>query len=148
MVQGLLKKRIIPCLDVAEGRVVKGVHFVELRDAGDPVELAKRYSDEGADEIVFLDITATHEGRDTMTGVVERTARSVFVPLTVGGGIRSFEDGKRLLHAGADKIGVNSAAVRRPELITELSNPFGAQAVVLAVDAKRSDDGTWRVFLN
>src|SRR4051812_1865492 len=104
----MLKKRIIPCLDVAEGRVVKGVHFVNLQDAGDPVELAQRYSDEGADEIVFLDITATHEGRDTMVSLVERTARQVFVPLTVGGGIQSVEDAKRLLHAGADKVSVNS----------------------------------------
>ncbi|MFI5386358.1 MAG: imidazole glycerol phosphate synthase subunit HisF [Fimbriimonadales bacterium] len=133
----MLKKRIIPCLDVAEGRVVKGVHFVNLVDAGDPVELAQRYSDEGADEIVFLDITATHEGRDTMLHVVEQTARRVFVPLTVGGGIRSVEDANRLLQAGADKVSVNSAAVRRPELITELSEAFGAQAVVLAIDAKR-----------
>ncbi len=151
----MLKKRIVPCLDVAEGRVVKGVHFVNLRDAGDPVELAKRYSDEGADEIVFLDITATHEGRDTMAHVVEETAKRVFVPLTVGGGIRSVEDGKRLLHAGADKVSVNSAAVRRPTLITELSEAFGAQAVVLAIDA-RSDGNrqsvigkrSWRLFLN
>jgi len=143
----VLKKRIIPCLDVADGRVVKGVHFVNLQDAGDPVELAKRYSDEGADEIVFLDITATHEGRDTIAGVVERTARQVFVPLTVGGGIRSVEDAKRLLHAGADKIGVNSAAVRRPGLITELMEAFGAQAVVLAIDAKRVGQ-QWTVHLN
>ncbi|HTQ08941.1 MAG TPA: imidazole glycerol phosphate synthase subunit HisF [Fimbriimonadaceae bacterium] len=151
----MLKKRIVPCLDVAEGRVVKGVHFVSLQDAGDPVELAKRYSDEGADEIVFLDITATHEQRDTMAHVVEETAKRVFVPLTVGGGIRSVEDAKRLLHAGADKVSVNSAAVRRPELITELSDAFGAQAVVLAIDAKRlpeppppSPSSSWRVFLN
>jgi cyclase len=143
----MLKKRIIPCLDVAEGRVVKGVHFVNLRDAGDPVELAERYSDEGADEIVFLDITATHEGRDTMADVVERTARRVFVPLTVGGGIRSVDDARRMLNNGADKVSVNSAAVRRPELIAELSDAFGSQAVVLAIDAKRAAQD-WRVFLN
>lgn len=147
MVLRVLKKRIIPCLDVAEGRVVKGVHFVQLKDAGDPVELAQRYSDEGADEIVFLDITATHEDRNTMADVVEKTARRVFVPLTVGGGIRSVEDARRLLNAGADKVSVNSAAVRRPELITELSGAFGAQAAVLAIDARRKEDG-WRVFLN
>ncbi|HVT13227.1 MAG TPA: imidazole glycerol phosphate synthase subunit HisF [Fimbriimonadaceae bacterium] len=143
----MLKKRIVPCLDVAEGRVVKGVHFVQLKDAGDPVELAQRYSDEGADEIVFLDITATHEARDTMADVVERTARKVFVPLTVGGGVRNVEDARRLLNAGADKVSVNSAAVRRPELITELSEAFGAQAAVLAIDARRHDPG-WRVYLN
>lgn len=147
MVLRVLKKRIIPCLDVARGRVVKGVHFVQLQDAGDPVELAQRYSDEGADEIVFLDITATHEDRDTMADVVERTARKVFVPLTVGGGIRSVDDARRLLNAGADKVSVNSAAVRRPDLITELSEAFGAQAAVLAIDARRKEDG-WRVFLN
>jgi imidazole glycerol-phosphate synthase subunit HisF len=147
VVLGLLKKRVIPCLDVANGRVVKGVHFVNLRDAGDPVELAARYSDEGADEIVFLDITATHEGRDTIVEVVERTAKRVFVPLTIGGGVRSVDDAKRLLHAGADKVAVNSAAVRRPELVTELSKSFGAQAVVLAIDAKRGTGG-WKVFVN
>jgi imidazole glycerol-phosphate synthase subunit HisF len=133
----MLKKRIIPCLDVAEGRVVKGINFVDLRDAGDPVELAQRYSDEGADEIVFLDITATHEQRDTMVRVVEKTAKRVFVPLTVGGGIRSVDDARRMLHSGADKVAVNSAAVKRPELINELSAAFGAQAVVLAIDAKK-----------
>lgn len=143
----MLKKRIIPCLDVAEGRVVKGVHFVDLRDAGDPVELAQRYSDEGADEVVFLDITATHEGRDTMADVVARTAKRVFVPLTVGGGIRSVEDATRLLNSGADKVSVNSAAVRRPELIRELSEAFGAQAVVLAIDSRKTEKG-WRVHLN
>lgn len=143
----MLKKRIIPCLDVADGRVVKGVHFVNLRDAGDPVELAKRYSDEGADEIVFLDITATHENRDTMAAVVEQTARKVFVPLTVGGGIRSVADARTMLNSGAEKVSVNSAAVRRPELISELSEAFGAQAVVLAIDARRTG-GSWCVFLN
>lgn len=143
----MLKKRIVPCLDVADGRVVKGVNFVNLRDAGDPVELAQRYSEEGADEIVFLDITATHEERGTMVHVVEETAKRVFVPLTVGGGIRSADDARRLLHAGADKVAVNSAAVRRPELIAELSQAFGAQAVVLAIDAKGAS-GRWLVHLN
>jgi imidazole glycerol-phosphate synthase subunit HisF len=147
VVPRVLAKRIIPCLDVADGRVVKGVHFENLRDAGDPVELAQRYSDEGADEIVFLDITATNEARQTMADVIERTARKVFVPLTVGGGIRSVEQAKRLLHAGADKVSVNSAAVRRPELITELSQAFGAQAVVLAIDSKWSGH-QWLVHLN
>lgn len=142
----MLKKRIIPCLDVADGRVVKGVNFVDLMDAGDPVELAKRYSGEGADEIVFLDITASSDERDTVVRVVERTARSVFVPLTVGGGIRSVADARRLLEVGADKVSVNSAAVRRPELIRELSESFGAQAVVLAIDA-RLGDGRFQVFV-
>ncbi len=133
----MLKKRVIACLDVAEGRVVKGVQFLNLSDAGDPVELAQRYSVEGADEIVFLDITATQEGRATLASLVERTARRVFVPLTVGGGIGSVDDAARLLHAGADKVAVNSAAVRRPDLITELAAAFGCQAVVLAVDVKQ-----------
>ena len=143
----MLTKRIIACLDVADGRVVKGVNFVDLRDAGDPVELARRYSDEGADEIVFLDITATHEERWPMIDVVERTAREVFVPLTVGGGIDSVERAKALLHSGADKVAVNSAAVRRPDLIGELSAAFGAQAVVIAIDAKR-EGSSWAVYLN
>jgi cyclase len=133
----MLAKRIIPCLDVTAGRVVKGVNFVNLRDAGDPVELAARYNQQGADELVFLDITASSDDRDTMVDVVARTAREVFIPLTVGGGIRSVEDARRILHAGADKISVNTAAVRRPELITECSEEFGAQAVVLAIDARR-----------
>jgi len=133
----LLSKRIIPCLDVTAGRVVKGVNFVNLRDAGDPVELAARYNEQGADELVFLDITASSDDRDTMVDVVARTAREVFIPLTVGGGIRSVEDARRILHAGADKVSVNTAAVRRPELISELSAEFGAQAVVLAIDARR-----------
>jgi cyclase len=133
----MLAKRIIPCLDVTAGRVVKGVNFVNLRDAGDPVELAARYNDQGADELVFLDITASSDDRDTMVEVVARTAREVFIPLTVGGGIRSVDDARRILHAGADKVSVNTAAVRRPELITELSREFGAQAVVLAIDARR-----------
>lgn len=142
----MLAKRIIPCLDVTAGRVVKGVNFVNLKDAGDPVELADRYNLQGADELVFLDITASSDDRDTMADVVFRTARRVFIPLTVGGGIRSVKDARRILMAGADKVGVNTAAVRRPELITELSQEFGAQAVVLAIDARRRSDGGWNVF--
>jgi len=146
----MLAKRIIPCLDVTAGRVVKGVNFVNLRDAGDPVELAARYNEQGADELVFLDITASSDNRDTMVDVVARTARQVFIPLTVGGGIRSVDDARSILHAGADKVSVNTAAVRRPELITELSEEFGAQAVVLAIDARRrpSPQGypKWNVF--
>jgi imidazole glycerol-phosphate synthase subunit HisF len=142
----MLAKRIIPCLDVTAGRVVKGVNFVNLRDAGDPVELAARYNDQGADELVFLDITASSDHRDTMVDVVARTAREVFIPLTVGGGIRSVEDARRILHAGADKVSVNTAAVRRPELITELSEEFGAQAVVLAIDARHRPKGGWNVY--
>jgi len=129
-------KRIIACLDVKDSRVVKGVRFVQLRDAGDPAELAAAYSDAGIDEVVFLDITASSEKRNTMVEVVERTARRVFIPLAVGGGIRSVEDARRLLRAGADKVSVNTAAVERPELIRELSEEFGAQAVVLAIDAR------------
>lgn len=143
----MLAKRIIPCLDVTAGRVVKGVNFVNLRDAGDPVELAERYNEQGADEIVFLDITASSDERNTMADVVFRTAQRVFIPLTVGGGIRSIKDARRILLAGADKVSVNTAAVRRPELITELSKEFGAQAVVLAIDARRRADGSgWNVF--
>lgn len=142
----MLAKRIIPCLDVTGGRVVKGVNFVGLRDAGDPVELAARYNEQGADELVFLDITASSDGRDTMVGVVDRTAREVFIPLTVGGGIRTVEDARRIIHSGADKISVNTSAVHRPELITELSHEFGAQAVVLAIDARRVSPGKWNVF--
>ena len=143
----MLAKRIIPCLDVRDGRVVKGVNFVNIRDAGDPVELARYYSDQGADEIVFLDITATHEARKTVADVVERTAEQVFVPLTVGGGIRTLDDFRELLRAGADKISVNSAAVARPELITEAAERFGSQCVVLAVDARSRGDGTWEVVV-
>ena len=143
----MLAKRIIPCLDVRDGRVVKGVNFVNIRDAGDPVELAKYYSDQGADEIVFLDITATSDARDTVADVVERTAAQVFVPLTVGGGIRTLGDFRRLLRAGADKISVNSAAVARPELIAEAAERFGSQCVVLAVDARSRGDGTWEVVV-
>ncbi len=133
--------RIIPCLDVDAGRVVKGVNFVNLRDAGDPVELAARYDQEGADEVVFLDITASADARDTMVDVVRRTAEEVFIPLTVGGGVRTVDDARRLLRAGADKVGVNTAAVSRPELVEELSAEFGAQCVVVAIDARRSPGG-------
>lgn len=141
----MLAKRIIPCLDVRDGRVVKGVNFVNIRDAGDPVELAKFYSDQGADEIVFLDITATSDGRETVADVVERTASQVFVPLTVGGGIRTLEDFQKLLRAGADKISVNSAAVKDPTLISRAAERFGAQCVVLAIDARKRPDGTYEV---
>ncbi len=142
----MLAKRIIPCLDVTQGRVVKGVNFVNLRDAGDPVELAERYNAQGADEVVFLDITASSDDRQTMVDVVFRTARRVFIPLTVGGGIREVRDARKILVSGADKVSVNTAAVRRPELISELSKEFGAQAVVLAIDARRKSPGEWRVF--
>jgi imidazole glycerol-phosphate synthase subunit HisF len=142
----MLAKRIIPCLDVTAGRVVKGVNFVNLRDAGDPVELAERYNDQGADELVFLDITASSDQRDIMADVVARTSRKVFIPLTVGGGIRSVSDARRILLSGADKVSINTAAVRRPELITELSQEFGAQAVVLAIDARRKSPGKWNVY--
>lgn len=141
----MLTKRIIPCLDVTAGRVVKGVNFVDLRDAGDPVELSARYNEDGADELVFLDITASSDHRATMVDVVERTARKVFIPLTVGGGIRSVADARGILMAGADKVSVNTAAVERPDLIRELSEEFGAQAVVLAIDARRETAGRWRV---
>ena len=142
----MLAKRIIPCLDVTGGRVVKGVNFVNLRDAGDPVELADRYNQQGADELVFLDITASSDARDIMADVVARTARKVFIPLAVGGGIRSVADARSILMSGADKVSVNTAAVRRPELITELSQEFGAQAVVLAIDARRRAPGAWNVY--
>ena len=142
----MLAKRIIPCLDVTAGRVVKGTNFVNLRDAGDPVELAERYNLQSADELVFLDITASSDERNTMVDVVFRTARRIFIPLTVGGGIRSVQDARRILMAGADKVSVNTAAVHRPELIHELSQEFGAQAVVLAIDARRRSNGGWSVF--
>ncbi len=144
----MLAKRIIPCLDVHAGRVVKGVNFVKLRDAGDPVELAKFYSAEGADEIVFLDITATSDNRATMIDVIERTAREVFVPLTVGGGIRSADDFKDILRAGADKISINSAAIRDKTLISSAAKRFGSQCVVLAIDAKGTGDGKFEVYIN
>jgi cyclase len=142
----MLAKRIIPCLDVTGGRVVKGVNFVGLRDAGDPVELAGRYNDQGADELVFLDITASSDAREIMADVVARTARKIFIPLTVGGGIRSVADARKILMSGADKVSVNTAAVRRRKLITELSEEFGAQAVVLAIDARSNTNGSWNVF--
>jgi imidazole glycerol-phosphate synthase subunit HisF len=145
----MLLKRVIPCLDVDKGRVVKGTNFVNLRDAGDPVELAVRYQDEGADEIVFLDITASHEKRDTIVELARRTADDVFIPFTIGGGVRSVEDAQAVLDAGADKVSVNSAAVRRPELLGELAEVFGAQCVVLAVDARaHALEGGWEVFLD
>jgi imidazole glycerol-phosphate synthase subunit HisF len=133
--------RVIPCLDVDDGRVVKGVNFVDLRDAGDPVELAARYDRQGADEVVFLDITASSGGRDTMVEVVRRAAEEVFIPLTVGGGVRSVDDARRLLRAGADKVGVNTAAIARPPLVRELATTFGAQCVVVAIDARRTERG-------
>jgi imidazole glycerol-phosphate synthase subunit HisF len=139
-------KRVIPCLDVDAGRVVKGTNFVDIRDAGDPVELAERYDAEGADELVFLDITATHEKRDTMVDLARRTADNVFIPFTIGGGIRSVRDAQAVLDAGADKVSVNSAAVARPGLIDELAAQFGAQCVVLAIDAKHVGD-SWEVFV-
>lgn len=144
----MLAKRIIPCLDVRNGRVVKGVNFVNIRDAGDPVELARYYSDQGADEIVFLDITATHEQRKTVADVVYETAKEVFVPLTVGGGIRSLEDFQKLLRAGADKISVNSAAVKDKTLISKAADKFGSQCVVLAIDARSAEKGGFEVVIN
>src|SRR4051794_4546088 len=143
----MVLKRVIPCLDVDSGRVVKGTNFVGLRDAGDPVELAERYDAEGADELVFLDITASHEKRETIVELARRTADNVFIPFTIGGGIRSVEDAQAVLDAGADKVSVNSAGVRRPRLLGELAERFGAQCVVIAIDAKREDDG-WGVYLN
>ena len=142
----MLKLRIIPCLDVKDGRVVKGVNFVALRDAGDPVEQAQLYDLAGADELCFLDITASHENRDTILDVVSRTAARVFLPLTVGGGIRGAEDMRRLLLAGADKCSINSAAVARPEIVREAARKFGSQCVVVAVDAKQTAPGRWEVF--
>ncbi|MDT8715505.1 imidazole glycerol phosphate synthase subunit HisF [Clostridium sp. 19966] len=145
----MLTKRIIPCLDVNNGRVVKGVNFINLKDVGDPVEIAEYYNRQGADEIVFLDITATHEGRNTMIDVVRRTAEKVFIPLTVGGGIRELEDFKNLLRAGADKISINSAAVRDKNLINRAAERFGSQCVVVAVDGRKRADGTgWNVVIN
>jgi len=143
----VLAKRIIPCLDVDAGRVVKGVRFQDLRDAGDPVELAARYDVDGADELVFLDITATIEGRDAMDDVISRTAEQVFIPLTVGGGVREPDDVRRLLRAGADKVSLNSAAVRDPALLSRCADRFGTQCVVIAIDARRTTDG-WEVFVD
>ncbi|MBE5858934.1 MAG: imidazole glycerol phosphate synthase subunit HisF [Butyrivibrio sp.] len=144
----MLTKRIIPCLDVKDGRVVKGINFVELRDAGDPVEVGKAYSKEGADELVFLDITATSDARNTVQELVRRVADEVFIPFTVGGGIRTVDDMKAILREGADKVSVNSAAINRPELIKEASEKFGSQCVVVAIDAKRRDDGGFNVYKN
>ena len=144
----MLKKRIIPCLDVKDGRVVKGTNFVDIRDAGDPVELAKFYDESGGDELVFLDITASHEGRDTILDVVKKTAREVYIPFTVGGGIKDIEDIKRILRAGADKISICSPALREPELITKGANIFGAQCMVVAIDAKSRGDGTYEAYSN
>jgi cyclase len=141
----MLKKRIIPCLDVKNGRVVKGINFVDLKDAGDPVEQAKIYSDGGADEICFLDITASNENRNTIYNVVERTSKKCFVPLTVGGGVRGVDDIKRLLNCGADKVSINTAAVQNSEVIIESSKKFGSQCIVVAIDAKKNED-TWEVF--
>ncbi|HJB27655.1 MAG TPA: imidazole glycerol phosphate synthase subunit HisF [Candidatus Blautia faecavium] len=142
----MFTKRIIPCLDVNKGRVVKGVNFVNLKDAGDPVEIAKAYDKEGADELVFLDITASSEARDTVVDMVRAVAANVFIPFTVGGGIRTVEDFKKLLREGADKISVNSAAIDRPELISEAADKFGSQCVVVAIDAKRRPDGGWNIY--
>jgi imidazole glycerol-phosphate synthase subunit HisF len=142
-----LKKRIIPCLDVDKGRVVKGTQFLSIRDAGDPVELAAKYYEEGADEICFLDITASHEERKATYEIIKKTAEVVFVPLTVGGGVNSVEDAYRLLDAGADKVGINSGAIKNPSLINESSKKFGSQCIVLAVDAKRQGD-SWQVYIN
>ncbi len=143
----MLAKRIIPCLDVTEGRVVKGVHFVGLRDAGDPVELAAAYSEAGADELVFLDITATSDARETVLDLVKEVSRRVFIPLTVGGGIRTEEDARAALRAGADKVSINSAAVNDPDLIRRAAEAFGVQCIVVAIDARRREDGGWEVFV-
>jgi cyclase len=142
----MLSKRIIPCLDVTAGRVVKGVNFVELRDAGDPVEIAKRYDDQGADEITFLDITATSDDRDLILHIIEDVAAQVFIPLTVGGGVREVADVRRLLNAGADKVGMNSAAVANPDLVSDASARYGSQCIVVAIDAKQTQAGLWEVF--
>ncbi|WKD49960.1 imidazole glycerol phosphate synthase subunit HisF [Microbulbifer spongiae] len=141
-----LTKRIIPCLDVDAGRVVKGVNFVNIRDAGDPVEIARRYNEAGADELTFLDITATHERRDTLLHTVEKIAREIFIPLTVGGGVRTLQDIRNLLNAGADKTAINSAAVRNPEFVREAAERFGSQCVVVAIDAKQVGDNRWETF--
>ena len=143
----MLAKRIIPCLDIKDGRVVKGVNFINLRDAGDPVEQARIYDDQGADELVFLDISATHEGRRTTLELVARVAETVFMPLTVGGGIREVEDMRNLLLAGADRVSINSAAVKRPELLSEGAARFGAQCIVLAIDARRQES-SWQVYVD
>ena len=144
----MLTKRIIPCLDVKDGRVVKGINFVQLRDAGDPVEVGKAYSEAGADELVFLDITATSDGRNTVVDLVRKVAEQIFIPFTVGGGIRTVQDMRDVLREGADKVAVNSAAINRPELISESAEKFGSQCVVVAIDAKRREDGGFNVFKN
>ncbi len=144
----MLKKRIIPCLDIKEGRTVKGVNFVGLRDAGDAVELARRYVEEGADELVFLDITATVEQRKTLTTLVQRVAQEINIPFTVGGGIRTLEDAQAIIRAGADKVSLNSSAVDRPELLTEIAEQFGSQCVVLAIDTKQEENGEWMVYVH
>jgi len=141
-------KRIIPCLDVKEGRVVKGVNFINLKDAGDPVEIAKRYNEEGADEITFLDITASHEKRDTIVEVVKEVAKEVFIPLTVGGGIRKLEDIYNLLNVGCDKVSINSAGIKNPSFIEEAAKRFGSQCIVVAIDAKKNEKGSWNIYLN
>ena len=143
-----LAKRIIPCLDVKDGQTVKGTNFVNLRQAGDPVELGKRYSDENADELVYLDITASHEGRKTFTELVRRVAAEVSIPFTVGGGINELGDVERMLNAGADKVSINSAAIRRPELIDEIARNFGSQVCIVAVDARLEENGEWHCYLN
>ncbi|MCC4115092.1 imidazole glycerol phosphate synthase subunit HisF [Aromatoleum toluclasticum] len=142
----MLAKRIIPCLDVNAGRVVKGVNFVELRDAGDPVEIARRYDEQGADEITFLDITASSDARDTIIHVVEQVAEQVFIPLTVGGGVRTVEDVRRLLNAGADKVSINTAAVNNPQVVADAAGKVGSQCIVVAIDAKQTAPGKWQVF--
>ena len=142
----MLAKRIIPCLDVTAGRVVKGVNFVELRDAGDPVEIARRYDEQGADELTFLDITASSDDRDLILNMIEQVAAQVFIPLTVGGGVREVADVRRLLNAGADKVSINSAAVMRPDLVSEASAKYGSQCIVVAIDAKQTSLGHWEVF--
>ncbi len=141
-----LAKRIIPCLDVTAGRVVKGINFVELRDAGDPVEIARRYDEQGADEITFLDITASSDERDLILHIIEAVASEVFIPLTVGGGVRTVEDVRRLLNAGADKVSINTSAVTNPQLVFDASQKYGSQCIVVAIDAKRTGDGKWEVF--
>lgn len=142
----MLAKRIIPCLDVTGGRVVKGVKFVELRDAGDPVEIARKYDAAGADELAFLDITASSDARDTIVQVIEQVADEIFIPLTVGGGVRSVDDVRKLLNAGADKVSINTAAVETPDLVSRAAHRFGSQAIVVAIDARASGDGRWEVF--
>jgi imidazole glycerol-phosphate synthase subunit HisF len=142
----MLAKRIIPCLDVTRGRVVKGVNFLELRDAGDPIEIARRYDEQGADEITFLDITASSDGRDLILPIIEAVASQVFIPLTVGGGVRTVEDVRRLLNAGADKVGINTSAVSNPQLVFDAAHKYGSQCIVVAIDAKQVAPGQWQVF--